>query len=110
MTNTNLVGAFYNSETIFPTGTNLSKAIYLDSGANLSHIYFTKISLSGVNLSNTNLSNSILKYIDLSYANLSNANLTNANLEGAILDNANLEGAIFCKTIMPDGSVRNNCY
>jgi len=48
-------------------------------------------------------------------ANLNGAYLWKANLEGANLMRANMQnadtiGAVFCRTIMPDGSVNNtNC-
>ena len=103
-----LKGAYYNLNTIFPAGVDSSKAIYLDVEANLSRHHFLRIDLSNTNLSRANLSSSSLASINLRNANLSNTNLTHANLEGAIVEGTNFDGAIFCRTIMPDGSVRND--
>ncbi len=56
------------------------------------------VSLSGADLSGA----------DLSGVCLQGANLSNANLRRAELRDANLEDVIFCKTTMPDGSIRND--
>ena len=58
-------------------------------GANFSHANFTGAELAGANLQG---------------ADLGGACLVGANLLGADLAGANLKGAIFCQTLMPDGS------
>jgi uncharacterized protein YjbI with pentapeptide repeats len=61
-----------------------------------------------VDLSGADLSGADLSGADLSGVCLRGANLSNANLRRAQLRDANLEDAIFCKTTMPDGSIRND--
>ena len=41
-------------------------------------------------------------------ARLMDVNLSNAYLNRTVLSKADLSGAKFCRTIMPDGSVRND--
>lgn len=45
---------------------------------------------------------------DLRFARLGQANLIDANLLGANLSGADLSGARFCRTVMPNGSQRND--
>ena len=58
-----------------------------------------KCDLSGANLTEARLDGA-----NLTGANLKEANLTDVILIGANLDGADTTGAIFCRTIMPDGS------
>ena len=75
------------------TGANLT-------GANLQGAYMHRTDLQGANLTNANL-----RGVHLADTNMKNANLTDADLTGAIL-----EYATFCKTTMPDRTVKNgNC-
>jgi uncharacterized protein YjbI with pentapeptide repeats len=87
---------------------------------NLQGVDLYRARLSGANLTGANLQGAYMNRTDLQGANLTNANLTgveltnaylqNANLAGANLTEANLEYSTFCKTTMPDGTVRNdNC-
>ena len=62
--------------------------------------------MRGANLSNANFTGADLEGADLRGANLSGACFVDANLRNATLgSSANLGGAIFCNTVMPDGSV-----
>ena len=82
-------------------------------GANLANS-----NLQGVDLSNLNLSGADLSHANLQYADLENSTLTNANLDGANLQNADLVGAdttgantataIYCNTLLPDGSLNSD--
>ena len=70
------------------------------TGTDLRGAYLRRTELTGANLTNANL-----RGVHLTDTNLKNANLTNADLTGAILEHAR-----FCKTTMPDKTVRNgNC-
>jgi len=84
-------------------GVDLYRTLLNDAdltGANLQGAYMRRTDLRGANLTNANLSG----------AELTNAYLQNANLIGANLSEANLEYSTFCKTTMPDGTVKNdNC-
>lgn len=61
------------------------------------------------NISRANLRAANLSGANLTAANLSGACLVDANLTDAIIaNNTNLYGAIFCRTIVPDGSVNNS--
>ena len=66
----------------------------------------------GVDLRGANLKGAYLSLVNLKGANLSSANLSGAFLGDANLLNASgaafLREAIFCNTIMPDGSIRND--
>jgi hypothetical protein len=107
-------------------GANLQKSdlrstdlsgVYL-SEANLSDVNLQYADLSDIDLSEANLSNANLQYADLNrsilfQANLENADLDYANLTDADLEQANLSNAqtrmtIFCNTIMPDGTIRDD--
>jgi len=87
---------------------------------NLQGVDLYRARLTGANLTGANLQGAYMHRSDLQGANLTNANLTgvvltsaflqNANLAGANLTEANLEYSTFCKTTMPDGTVKNdNC-
>jgi hypothetical protein len=61
------------------------------------------------NLSRANLRGADLTGVNFTRANLSGACLVDANFFGATFTNStNLYNAIFCRTIMPDGSVNNS--
>lgn len=61
------------------------------------------------NLSRANLREADLTGVNFTRANLSGACLVNADFTGATFTNAtNLYGAIFCRTILPDGSTNNS--
>lgn len=93
------------------------------SGANLTGVKFDSAELKEAKLIGANLSNAKIIFTDMRSANLSNAKLVEAyldmaillhvNLSGADLTNASLtkvstNGAVFCKTIMPSGSINNS--
>ncbi|MCC3416308.1 MULTISPECIES: pentapeptide repeat-containing protein [unclassified Microcoleus] len=88
------------------------------SNANLENAHLSSVCLVGANLSNANLANVNLWNADLSDANLENANLNNANLSNTNLigtnfsaakwENINTDAALFCHTIMPDGSHKSD--
>ena len=88
-------------------------------GVDLSHVNLSKVNLTGANLSKVNLTGANLTGSDLSGVKLVNANLTKSVMSEANLTEANLKdarhfntsdttGAIFCRTIMPDGSANNS--
>lgn len=107
------VGGGSGSDSDF-SGANLSDATLTNvllsranlTGANLSRIDSLNVDFYGANLTDADLSGARLRF-----ANFGNANLTRANLRGASIDvDAQTVGAVFCNTIMPDGSVRDdNC-
>ncbi|BAY08048.1 pentapeptide repeat-containing protein [Calothrix sp. NIES-2098] len=92
------------------------------SGSKLRETDFGQASLYGANLCGADLTRANLRYAVLDSANFSDACLVDAHLKGASMGHANftrcnlsgaeisenpwLEGAIFCNTIMPDGSIR----
>jgi len=72
-------------------------------GVDLSHAVFGQTTLREANLSHAKLERAILTETSFDKANLSYANFT-----GAIDFNIRrCKGAIFCETIMPNGTVRN---
>jgi uncharacterized protein YjbI with pentapeptide repeats len=73
-------------------------------GANLKKAYLYK-----ANLYKANLFRAGLKVTNLFRVDLSRANLTEANLEDALhFETVNTTGAIFCRTVMPNGSTKNS--
>ncbi|MFN8594060.1 MAG: pentapeptide repeat-containing protein [Thermomicrobiales bacterium] len=91
------------------TGTNCSPA----PGANLKKCDFggqtiENLNLSGSNLKGANLANADASGANFAKANLDGACLVEADLSGANLTGANTSGAIFCRTIMPNGSINNS--
>ncbi len=61
------------------------------------------------NLSRANLNGADLRGVNFTRANLSGACLVDADFTGATFaNNTNLYNAIFCRTIMPDGSPNNS--
>ena len=91
------------------------KATGICKNCDLTDADLTGADLARANLGGTNLYRAELVGVNLSgafltRANLAFANFENADLTGADLTGANLTQAIFCKTIMPDGEIRNpNC-
>jgi uncharacterized protein YjbI with pentapeptide repeats len=100
LSNVRLSGGRELSETNFRRA-NLSSAKLYDND-------LRKANFSYANLEGANLSHADLTDANFSHANLEGANLSHANLYNANLKNANLSSAIFCKTIMPDGSIRTD--
>lgn len=90
------------------------------AGVNLAGAKLRGANLTGANLADANLSHAYLICANLTRANLSGANLTWAILVGANLENTNLRGstfryvqqnmAVYCNTIMPDGSIEVGPY
>ena len=76
-------------------------------GANLKGAKLQEANLEEANLENAKLQGANLPGANLYEASLSGAKLYEADLEYA-KDGAFLRSAIFCKTIMPDGSVNNS--
>ncbi|MFN8661557.1 MAG: pentapeptide repeat-containing protein [Thermomicrobiales bacterium] len=69
---------------------------------------FRGLDISGSNLSGANLSLADASGADLRGVSLKNACLAGATLRNALLDNATvLKGAIYCNTVMPDGTINN---
>lgn len=68
---------------------------------NLNGSNFRYANLQGVDLASTNVNNT-----DFTGANMRDINLSNADLTGSILTGANLSGAVYCNTLMPDGTVK----
>ena len=98
---------YYNSKTIFPREVDLSKAIYIDRNCDLSGTSLYRIDLSNLDLSGANLWGTRIS-TNLTNTNLSKADLSYADLRDSIVAGTNFEGAIFYRTIMPDGSVNNS--
>ncbi len=67
-----------------------------------SNTNFSKADLRGANFTSTGLTSSNFRGADLS-----GANFTLADLTGADLTDAKLDHAIYCQTVMPDGTIRN---
>ncbi len=66
--------------------------------------------LTGANLYGANLEGTKMQNATLIGANLSWSSMIGANLTGADITNAKTQGAIFCRTIMPDGTRNDaNC-
>lgn len=87
-------------------GADLSNADL--TGANLNNANLIGADLTGADLWKANLTNANLTDANLKYANLTDANLTYANLTNANLAFPTLNGAVFCRTVMPDGSINNS--
>ena len=91
------------------------KATGICKNCDLTDADLTGADLAGANLGGSNLYRAELVGVNLSGAFLTRANLAfvnfeNADLTGADLTGANQAQAIFCKTIMPGGEIRNpNC-
>ena len=87
------------------------------ANANLNGLTFRRTNFFAANLKGATLVNSTLTQsnledvnlvgADLTGANLAGSNMTDANLSKAILVDTNFEGAIFCQTIMPEGTEDN---
>ena len=70
------------------------------AGGNLAGANFTGADLRNVNFDSADLANATFVNANLANTNFSNADLTGANLTGT-----NYRSAIYCGTIMPDGTV-----
>jgi hypothetical protein len=83
-------------------GTNTSGCDFTDS-----QVLFEG-DFRGANLSNSNFTGAVLAKGDFRGANLSGACLVRANLlEAKLGSSVNLDNAIYCHTLMPDGSLNN---
>ena len=82
-------------------GVNLTEAEF--AGSDLS-----EAKLTGANLSNADLSATRLIGAILDLADLSGTDLTDANLTAASMTAVRMAGVVFCRTIMPDRSVRSD--
>lgn len=69
---------------------------------------FSELNLSHLNLSGTNLTGADFSGADLTGTDLTGAVLIETNLNGADLTNTILEDALFCRTIMPYGSIKSD--
>ena len=76
-------------------------------GADFAGANLTLVRLEGADLREANLRDATIQAAFLYQADLRGADLSGADLGRADLDEAQLDGAIFCDTIMPDGT-RNN--
>jgi hypothetical protein len=93
---------FTNANCTPGPGKNLSKCDYAGSTT------LRGKNLKGANLGNANLVGADATDADLRGANLDKACLTNADLRGAKINaSTNVSTAIFCGTIMPDGSIND---
>ncbi|MDE0920089.1 MAG: pentapeptide repeat-containing protein, partial [Arenicellales bacterium] len=92
-------------------GADLSGASLLNanlSGANLTSANLTSANLTNANLTNAKLSNANLKQAYINGADLASADLTGANLTYAVISRrTQTDGAIFCNTIMMEGTTNN---
>lgn len=66
---------------------------------------FQQRDLRGAKLTNVNLTRVDARLADFQGADLGGACIVEANLLGAALDGSDLRNAIFCNTIMPDGTI-----
>lgn len=76
-------------------------------GANLAGEELAGANFTGANLKNADFTQADLENATLAYANLANTNFSEADLTGANLNGTNYNEAIFCDTIMPDGSAND---
>ncbi|MGH2618265.1 MAG: pentapeptide repeat-containing protein, partial [Thermomicrobiales bacterium] len=81
-----------------------------NAGCNFSRtIAFFELEAHGSKLNHTNFTGAVLAQADLRGADLGGACLVGANLLDAVIDNStNLKDAIFCRTLMPDGTVNDS--
>lgn len=69
---------------------------------------FKSLDAQGARLSNVNFSGADLTFADFRGSDLSGSCFSQASLFGAQIDaSVNLDGAIFCGTMMPDGSIND---
>ena len=92
-------------------GANLAEANL--SAVNLAESRLVGVSLWGADLKKASMSQASLLWVNLAFANLEGADLADAdlrwaNLFQAKLSDANLSGAKYCRTLMPDGSIRDD--
>ena len=70
---------------------------------------FHQLQAQGSNLSGANFTGAQMAEANFQGADLGGACLVGANLLGAAIDNStNLKDAIFCRTLMPDGSLNDS--
>ena len=89
---------------------NLYDAFLIEAdfhGADLRATNLCEVDLFSGNLREASLHYANLRGARSSRVDLGRAMLNEADLNGAILKDANLEGTVFCKTIMPDGTLNN---
>ena len=106
--NANLAGAGLNN--VWLLSANLVNADL--TGANCTNSEFFQANLGGANCTRASfleadMPGTILTNANLTSANMTFVNLTGANLRDAITNGCDFGNAIFSKTIMPDGTVRN---
>lgn len=92
-------------------GANLAEANL--AAVNLAESRLVGTSLWGADLKTASLSQASLVWVNLAFANLEGANLTDADLRWANLlqakvSDADLSGVKYCRTIMPDGLIRDD--
>ena len=102
LNNASLRGAYFR-------GSQLCQSKF--RGANLAGADFSGASLCKTKFGKADLSYCYFRGAFIEETEFSNANLSYADFRGAVgIEMAYLDSAIFCETIMPDGSVRNdNC-
>jgi len=113
LTNANLSGANLRNATFDScamvganlTGVKARQATF--NQASMARADLTGAELGLTSFCETNLYQAKFINADLTQADLKYAKLREANLTGANITGADLEGAVFVKTIMPDGTVRN---
>lgn len=93
--------------------TNVGRPGGVLKGANLRGADFTGAKLHGVEFTAADLRDAIMRDADLSstylyQADLRGADLTRAKFLHVDMDETKLDGAIFCETLMPDGTIRND--
>ena len=76
-------------------------------GANLATLELPGANFTGANLKNADFTQADLENATFAHANLANTNFSQADLTGANLNGTNYNEAIFCDTIMPDGSAND---
>jgi uncharacterized protein YjbI with pentapeptide repeats len=112
----NLSGSILNCSLI---GADLTESLLI--GTEIAESDLTDAIFRRARLKGADLSQSVLVNVDLTDANLSRAELEEAVMENVNLTGANLRktsgvdveywlqnGCIFCRTTMPDGSIRND--
>lgn len=96
-------GCFTGSPCIPGSGAYLANCDFEDSNS------LENVNCKGCNLSRANLQDADASGVNLTKANLQKACLVDADLTGAtIAASTNLLDAIFCRTIMPNGSTNNS--
>ncbi len=109
-----LNGSRFNYANLSHSNLQFSDFLRADlSGANLTYADLRHSIFSYANLENAQLSHAKLSFTNFKYANLSGANFENTDLTDTVfwkshhLENAKLDGAIFCRTVLPNGVFNN---